>query len=480
MSEILRPDICILGGGAGGISLAAEATSCGLSVVLVEKDRVGGDRTAEEIPTNALLAASRFAATLRAAERFGADVLEPGVDYAAVRAHIAAASAELAPNYAQERLEAMKVKIIVAPGRFTRRDTLEAGGATIKARHFVVATGAAAKSTSIPGLNLIRPLTYAALCRLDHPPRRLIVAGADPQGLALAQAMRRLGGEVIILAAAKIFALEDDELVEPIRVEFARDGVGVHEHVQILKVEPHGEGVRVLLARAGSAPQTEMKMIEGSHLLLAADRVPLVEGLGLAAARVRYDAAGIKVGASLRTSNRRIYAIGSVARVARSTGAGECHASRALAQILRGPLGFFAGFAPAPTLAEVMWTDPAIAVAGLTEAEARRRRGRIGVLRWPFAETDRARIDGVAAGHVKLITTRGGKILGAGIVGPGAGELINLCTLAISRGMTAADLASIMVPYPALSDAPRRAGMAFRRGGGPIMRYFLRFLRSLK
>jgi pyruvate/2-oxoglutarate dehydrogenase complex dihydrolipoamide dehydrogenase (E3) component len=322
----------------------------------------------------------------------------------------------------------------------------------------------------IPGLDLIRPLSYGSACALESPPRRLIVAGADPHGLALAQGLRRLGSEVVILAPEKIFAGEDDELVAPVRTEFAREGIAIHEHVRILKVEPQGEGLRAVIAKAAPKPQTqtetetETETIEGSHLLIAAEGAPHVEGLGLKAARVRYDAAGISVGRTLRTSNRRIYAIGAVARGAAPAGTAEYQASLVLRQIRRGPLapllGLLAGRIRLGAIAKVIAVDPEIAVAGLSEAEARKRRLKIHVLRWPFAETDRARIEARPAGHVKLVTSSSGRILGAGIVGPAAGELINLCTLAISKGMSAADLASIMVPYPTLSEAARRAAMA--------------------
>lgn len=480
MSDILQPDLCIVGGGASGLALAAGASSRELSVVLVEKGEIGGDRLAQAIPSHALLAASRFAASLRAGKHFGIDVDAPRIDFAQVRAHIAAIAAELAPNYSLARLEAMNVKVIRAPGRFTRADTLDAGGTTIKARHFVIATGASAKPLAIPGLDLIRPLTYTSLCRLEAPPRRLIVIGADPHGAALAQGLRRLGGEVVMLAPTKLFALEDEEFVAPVREELARDGVVIHEYAKILKVEPQGDGIGVIIARATSEAKTEKETIEGSHILIAAGEAPLVEGLGLAAAGVRYDATGIQVNADMRTRNRRIYAIGAVVRDARSAGAAEYHASAVLRHLLRPRFELSIWRRRRPAIARVILTDPEIAVTGLSETEARERRRHIRVLRWPFSETDRARIAHASAGHVKLITSPGGRVLGAGIVGPAAGELINLCTLAISRGMTATDLASMMVPYPTLADAPRRAAMTVREwDGNPVSWCVMRLLRWL-
>lgn len=489
MSDILQPDLCILGGGAGGSTLAAGAAACGLSIVLVEQGRIGGDALAHAVPGHALLAAGHAAAAMRRAERFGIDAPPPQIDFARVRAHIAEVAAALAQNYSQGRLEAMNVKVINAPGRFTGPDQLEADGLTVKARRFVVATGAPAQSLPIPGLNLIRPLSYAGLCGLERPPRRLIVIGADPDGLALAQGMRRLGGEVVVLAPAKLFTLVDDELVAPVRAQFARDGVIVHEWVRVLRVEPHGEGLRAFIARAGRETKTATETIEGSHLLIAAGGAPLVEGLGLAAAGVRFDAAGIDVGSDLRTSNRRVYAIGAVVRGGESRGATEYQAGLVLGHLLRGEprlslgglLGFPAGRMQPKAIVRLISTDPEIAITGLSETEAREVRHHVLVLRWPFAETDRAQIERATAGHVKLVTTRGGAILGAGIVGPAAGELINLYTLAISKGMTAADVASIMAPYPTRADALRRAGGAFwrRRRGNLAARYFPRLWRWL-
>lgn len=476
MNAILQPDLCILGGGASGLALAAGASSCGLSVVLVEKGEIGGDRLTNAIPNHAMLAASRFAANLPAGRRFGIDFETTRIDFAQVRKRIAAIAAELAPNYSLARLEAMNVQVIRAPGRFTRADTLDAGGTTIRARHFALATGAAAKPLAIPGLDLIRPLTYAALCRLDRPPERLIVIGGDPHGIAIAQGLRRLGGEVVILAPTRLLETEDEELVAPVRDAFARDGAIVHEYVKILKLEPQGDALCAVIARAASEAKIEAETIKGSHILIAADRAPLLEGLGLAAAGVRYTAAGVEVNADLRTRNRRIYAIGGVVRAARSTEAGEYHARIVLRHLLRPRFGLPPRQTKPHAIARVIWTDPEIAVTGLSETEARKRRRNIEVLRWPFSETDRARIGGATMGHVKLITSPGGRILGAGIVGLAAGELINLCTLAISNGMTATDLASIMVPYPTLADAARQAAKTAGAGGGTIAAWLVQRL----
>jgi pyruvate/2-oxoglutarate dehydrogenase complex dihydrolipoamide dehydrogenase (E3) component len=473
MNADLPPDLCIIGGGPGGFSLALGAAACGRSVVLVEKGALGGRRLTDAISRHTLLAASRAATSARGAAAFGIAVPEPQIDFARVRQRAAAVLAAIAPNYTQARLEAMNVKVIRAAGRFTSPDTCEAGGEKIKARRFVVATGSVERILPIPGLHLVRPLDCGALCALEHPPRCLIVIGADPDGLALAQAMRRLGSEAIVLAEGEIFASEDEELAAPVRAAFARDGVVVHEDVRISRIEPRGEGVRVFIAAAGHE-----KPVAGSHILVAAGRAPAVEGLGLAAAKVRYNDSGIQTDASLTSSNRRIHAIGAVVRSVRQGGGGEQHAGL----VLRTVLGSLGPRTHRQVAARVILTSPAMATAGLAEAQARAAHRHICVLRWPFAETERARIEGRHGGHVKVVTSRRGALLGAGIVGPGAEELINLFTLAISKGMTASDLASLMVPYPALADAARRAAITFRdsRLDAPLGRILIEWNRSFE
>jgi pyruvate/2-oxoglutarate dehydrogenase complex dihydrolipoamide dehydrogenase (E3) component len=453
MSTELTPDLCVIGGGPGGLMAALGAAAAGKSVVVVEKNALGGRRLSEEIPRHAWLAASRAAEKARRIMDIAADVHQPQIDFARLRQETAAIVAAIAPNYAQARLEAMNIKVIRASGRFMRPDACEAGGATIRARRFIIATGTIPRRLPINGLDTIRPLDCAALCALDHPPKRLIVIGADSDGLALAQAVRRLGSEVVIISGEPLFAREDEELAAPVRAAFDRDGIAIHESVRIVRVEPRVSGVRAILAAAGRESQ-----VLGSHVFLAAGTLPAVEGMGLAAAGVRYDASGISTSARLVTSNWRIYAIGAAVKGTPQKGAAEWHAVHVLRAILELPRAVPVRQATA----RVVWTSPPIAVAGMTEAQARSAHRRICVLRWPLAETERAQIERQPGGHVKLITTPAGTIIGAGIVGAGAEELITPFTLAISKRMTACEIAAIMCPYPAMAGAVRSAGLTFQ------------------
>jgi pyruvate/2-oxoglutarate dehydrogenase complex dihydrolipoamide dehydrogenase (E3) component len=453
MSTELQPDLCVIGGGPGGLAVALGAAAAGKSVVVVEKSVLGGRRLSESIPRHVLLAASRAADWVRRATDFGIKTQEPQFDFTRVQQQIATAAAAIAPNYSQARLEAMHIKLIRASGRFIGPDTCEAGGVNIKARSFIIATGAVARRLPIQGLDAVRPLDGAALCTLGRPPGRLIVIGAEPDGLALAQAFRRLGSEVTILAGQALFTGEDEELAGPVRKGFVRDGIVIHEGVRVTRIEPRDGSVRVLFAGAGHETA-----VGGSHILLAAGRAPAVEALGLAAAGVRYDENGIETNSRLLTSNWRIHALGAAVKGEQQEGAGEWHA----AHVLRTILGLQGGKLVREATARVVWTSPAIATAGVLEAQARATHRHISVLRWPLAETEWARIESQPGGHVKLITTPAGTILGAGVVGFRAEELIPLFTLAISKRTTTQDIASIMLPYPALASGARSASMTFQ------------------
>lgn len=453
MSTELAPDLCVIGGGPGGLTAALGAAAAGKSVAVVEKSALGGRRLSESIPRHTLLAAARAADKACRIMEIASNGPQPRANFALLRQEIAAIVAAISPNYSKARLEAMNVKVISATGRFVRPDRCEAGTTNIKAERFVIATGTVAGRLPVPGLDTVRPLDCAALCALDQPPERLLVIGAEPEGLALAQAVRRLGSEVVIISGKRLFAAEDEELAEPVRAAFDRDGIEIHEGMRISRIEPRGQGVRLFVAAAGRESQ-----ILGSHLFLAPARVPAVEGIGLAAAGVRYDAGGIKTNARFRTSNWRIYAIGAAVKGAGQGGAAEWHADHALRDILGLP-GARAARMPGT---RVIWTFPPIATAGVSEAQARSACRHICVLSWPFAETEKAQIEREPSGHIKIITSREGRIFGAGIVGAGAEELITPFTLAISKGMTARDMASIMFVYPAMASAARSAGRTFQ------------------
>ena len=298
----------------------------------------------------------------------------------------------------------------------------------------------------------MRPLTNESVFDLDELPARLVIIGAGPVGIELGQAFRRLGSEVTLLEAGTALAGLDTEVAEPLLHQLAQEGISLRENVNILRIEPRGTGVRLFLE--GTRVETS---IDGSHLLIAAGRRPNVEGMGLEVAGVRFSKAGIATDARLRSSNRRIFAIGDVAGQGAQTHLASYHAGLVLrGALFRQPARVRPGIVPS-----VIYADPEIATIGLTEAAARAKHRHLRVLRWPFSENDRAQAEQETAGLIKVITDARGRVLGAAIAGKGAGEQIGLWSLAISRGLRVQDIAATVQPYPTRGEISRRVAVSF-------------------
>jgi pyruvate/2-oxoglutarate dehydrogenase complex dihydrolipoamide dehydrogenase (E3) component len=472
--ETLSPDICVIGGGSGGLTVAAAAAAFTVPVVLVEKARLGGDCLyAGCVPSKSLIAAARHARAMAQAKLFGVSPLGLEVDFARVHAHIAEVIAAIAPNDSEERYRGLGVRVIDGAARFRDARTVTVGDEIeIKARRFVIATGSSPALPPIPGLDAVAYLTNETVFDLTHKPEHLIVIGAGPQGLELAQALRRLGSAMTVLDAGPPLAREDGECAQIVVDELKREGIALRASVAVIRVEKMNTKVSVVI-RDANGEQT----IGGTHLLVAAGRRANVDGLGLEQAGIACNSAGIVVGKNLRTTNKRVYAIGDVAGGAQLTHLANYHAGL----VIRNALFRLPVRANADVVPRVTFTDPELAHVGLSESEAARRRLKVRVLRWPYHENDRARAERDARGHIKVITSRTGRVLGATIVGAAAGELITTWTLAVARGMRIGALAGMIVPYPTLSEVGKRAAMTYFTPSltSPFVRRMIAWLRRL-
>ena len=454
MTNVLTPDICVIGAGSGGLTVAAAAAAFGVPVVLVEAGKMGGDCLNYGcVPSKALIAAAKTADAMRHAGKFGIRPVEPDVNFGRVHDHVHDVIASIAPNDSVERFTALGVRVIQARGRFTGRDTVEAGGFTIKARRFVIATGSSAFVPPIKGLDTVEYLTNETLFEQTRKPGHLVVIGGGPIGMEMAQAHRRLGSDVTVIEGLKALGKDDPELAAIVLDRIRADGVVIHEETKVVGVEKRGaSGVRVLVETDGGKSH-----IDGTHLLVATGRAPNVNDLGLEAAGVTFDRKGIKVDKALRTSNKKVFAIGDVTGGLQFTHVAGYHAGLVIQSILfRVP-----GKENRDTVPWATYTDPELAHVGLTEQEAARRHGRIGVLRWPYAENDRAQAERKTHGLVKVVVDRKGRLLGASIAGAGAGEMINLFALAITRKMKASDLRGYIAPYPTMTEIAKRAATTY-------------------
>ncbi|MCC7427568.1 MAG: FAD-dependent oxidoreductase [Alphaproteobacteria bacterium] len=460
----IETDLCIIGAGAGGLSVAAVAAQLGVPTVLVEKGRMGGDCLNHGcVPSKAILAAGHAAAGMRAAGRFGIGAAAaPAVDFAAVHRHVHDAIAAIAPNDSEERFTALGATVIKGAARFTGPDRVAVNGDEIRARRFIIAAGGRAGLPPIPGLQDVPYLTNETLWENTVLPRHLVIIGGGPIGLEMAQAHRDLGAEVTVIDAGPIAAREDAELVDGLRQTLAGAGIRLVENARIERVAEAEGGIAVTLAaaEADGAPET----ITASHLLVAAGRVPNLEGLGLDAAGVSASKLGIVTDRGLRSvSNRRCYAIGDIADVQGIGPRQFTHVANYHAGIVvRSALFRLPAKVDYGALPRVTYTAPELAQTGLTEAEARAAgHADLTILRWPFHENDRAIAERETHGLIKVVATRKGRVLGAGILGPRAGEMINAWSLAIVARVKLATLAGMVVPYPTFAEVGKRAAGQF-------------------
>lgn len=444
----IKTDLCIIGAGSGGLSLAAGAVQMGARVVLVEAGRMGGDCLNYGcVPSKALLAAGKQAQTMRAGG-LGIAGHEPDIDYAAAMDHVGAAIATIEPHDSQDRFEGLGVHVIRAFGRFLSGKTLQAGEDVIEARRFVIATGSSPFVPPIAGLSDVPYLTNETLWELRDRPDHLIIIGGGPIGMEMAQAHRRLGSKVTMIEGAKALGKEDPELAAVVLDKLRHEGIEIVEGQSVTRVGTSGAGVEV---EAGGT------VIHGTHLLVAVGRAPNVGGLDLEKAGVDFSAKGIKVGADLRTTNRRIYAIGDVTGGMQFTHVAGYHAGVVIRSILMGlPAKASSHHIPWAT-----YTDPELAQVGMTEAQARDSYGdRLSVARFDIAGNDRAIATGKASGLIKVMVVKG-RPVGASIVGDGAGDLIGIWAMAIANKMKMSAIAATVLPYPTMGEVNKRAAGAY-------------------
>lgn len=440
-------DVIVIGAGAAGLTAAGGCARLGLSVALIERDRMGGEcLNTGCVPSKALIAAARRAHAMRGG---GMGVSSSGaeVSFAGVRAHVQAAIAAIAPHDSAERFTAWGVEVIRGDACFTGPRTLRAGDRLLSAPRVVIAVGSRPAVPGLPGLAGAPYLTNETLFDLQELPRHLVVLGAGAMGMEMAQAFRRLGSAVTVLESGTPLPRHDRDAAAIVLRQLESEGVMLRAGVEAAAVGVVGDGIRVALADGGT--------VLGSHLLVAAGRRPALDGLGLEAAGIAASSDGILVDGRRRTSNRHVFAIGDCRVGPRFTHAAGYEGSLAVMAIGFG-LPARAGYAALPS---VVFTDPELAHIGMTGAEARRRHGTVRVLQEPFAGNDRAVADGAAAGFARIVLA-GRRVVGATIVGAGAGELLLPWTLAMRGKASTWSIGDAVVAYPTRSDVTKALGFA--------------------
>lgn len=451
----IKADICIIGAGSAGLSVAAGAAQLGLNTVLIERDKMGGDcLNTGCVPSKALLAAAKRAHTASKDDIAGIKTSAPKIDYAKVKDYVASKIKVIEPHDSPERFRKLGVNVILEEARFTDKKTVETPSHIIKARQFVIATGARAFQPPIKGLDKNKALTNESIFELREKPEHLIIIGGGAIGIEMAQAHVRLGCKVTLFDQATILQRDDAKNVAILRKELEKEGVTFFEKAQIKEIKHTAKRVTLHYKHKGK----DAKMT-GSHLLVAAGRQVNVHGLGLENAGVNFTNKGIEVDAHLKTSNSRIFAIGDVIGGPQFTHIAGYHAGLIIRQVC---FGLFWTKTDYKALPWVTYSDPELAQVGLTEAQAREKYGDdIKVVTSSFSENDRAITESQTVGQLRVVTDKKGVVLGASMVGAQAGELIQLWGLAISQGLKISAVAGMISPYPTLGEINKRAAGAW-------------------
>ena len=448
--ERIKADVLVIGAGSGGLSVAAGASQMGAKVVLLEGHEMGGDCLNYGcVPSKALIATGKAAYAQSHAAQYGVADASPQVDYAAAKDHVADVIAQIAPVDSQERFEGFGIKVIREFGRFISETEVQAGDTVITARRIVIATGSAPLVPPIPGLDNVPYETNETLFQLREKPEHLLIIGGGPIGMEMAQAHIRMGCQVTVIEGAKALGKDDPELAGIVLDSLRDEGIVIEEDALADQIKGKAGAIEVV-AKDG-------RVFKGSHLLMAVGRRANTQKLDLEKGGIKPSRNGIEVDAAMRTSNRRVYAIGDVAGGLQFTHVAGYHAG----VIIRSMLFGLPSKAKISHIPWATYTDPELAQVGLSEAEAKDKHGaKLEVIRFEYAHNDRAIAERKTKGLIKLMVV-GGRPVGASIVGYQAGELINLWALALANKMKMSQIAAMVAPYPTIGEINKRAAGAY-------------------
>lgn len=448
---MIKTDICIIGGGSGGLSLAAGAAQLGVDVTLIEKGKMGGDcLNTGCVPSKALIAAARRIYQAGHSEKFGVNA-SVAVNFDQVRAHVQAVIDKIAVHDSAERFESLGVRVISEAAEFISPTQIKAGEHLIEPKYCVIATGSQPIVPPIPGLESTSYLTNETIFNHTTLPKSLVVMGGGPIGIEMAQAFRRLGAEVTVVEGLKILGHDDPETVSLLKQRLKKEGINLLEGHMVERVAQNQDGFLLHCQTEGGVIE-----VKGEQLLVAVGRKPSLEGLGLDKAGVAYSSKGIEVDDSLRTNVKNIYAIGDVNGKIAFTHAANLQASILLQRLcFKWPAKFKVSSVP-----WVTYTDPELAQSGALEAELKTAGIKYEVIHVPLDTNDRALCEGEAEGVTKLLIVNG-KVKGVTILAPHASDLLPLWLPIIGGKLAFRHLSALTFPYPSRGEWLKKAASTY-------------------
>jgi len=446
----LTSDLLVIGAGSGGLSVAAGAVQMGASVILLEGHKMGGDCLNYGcVPSKALIASGKAAYAQAHASDFGVANVTPKIDYAATKDHVKDVIAQIEPLDSVERFEGLGVKVIQEFGTFISPTQVQAGEYVITARRIIIATGSSPFVPPIPGLENVPFETNETIFDLREQPKHLLIVGGGPIGMEMAQAHVRLGSKVTVIEGIKALDRDDPELSAILFERLRGEGIEIAEHAMAAEIRGQVGAIEVV-AKDG-------RIFKGTHLLMAVGRKANTDKLNLDAAGIEPSRRGIKVDDALKTTNKRVYAIGDVAGGLQFTHVAGYHAGI----IIRSAVLGLPAKQRRDHIPYAIYTDPELAQIGLTEAQAKKAHGaKLEVVRFHYAHNDRAIAERKTDGLIKVMVVKG-RPVGASIVGAQAGELINLWALVLANKLKMKHVAGMVAPYPTIGELNKRVAGAY-------------------
>lgn len=473
-------DIVVIGAGSAGLVASYIAAAVRARVTLVEREKMGGDcLNTGCVPSKALIRAAKSVKEIQQASRFGVEAGEPRVDFARVMGHVQMAIRDVEPHDSPERYRSLGVDVVEGEARLMSPWRVRIGNQELTTRHVIIASGARPHVPDLPGIDDIAVLTSDNLWQLETLPKRLVVLGGGPIGCELGQSFARLGSTVsLVEMGSQLLPREDSDIAEWVLKGLGDDGVQVHLSTRALRVVAGGGyGGHLLEVEVVENGEARMMSIEFDELLVAIGRQANVEGLGLEELGVgTRDNGTLDVDGALQSVLPNVWACGDVVGPFQLTHASAHQAWHATVNALFGELKRFSVNYRA--LPAVTFSDPEVARVGLNETEALQQRIDYEVTRYELSELDRAIADGNTHGVIKVLTVPGkDRILGATIVGAGAGEMLAEFTLAMTRGIGLNKLLGTIHPYPTYSESVKATAGIWKNAHKPerLLGYLARY-----
>ncbi|MEA3437560.1 MAG: FAD-dependent oxidoreductase [Thermodesulfobacteriota bacterium] len=450
-------DIGIIGGGSGGLTVAAGASQFGAKTLLVEKEsELGGDCLHFGcVPSKTLIKTAHIYHSMRNSKAFGLPSVElPPVDYREVSKRIQSVISTIQKHDSEERFCSLGAKVEFGNPTFSDEHTIRLNGKTYSAKNWVIATGSSPAIPPIEGLDKTSYITNKEIFSLDHLPKSMIILGGGPIGIEMGQAFNRLGTKVFIINRDnQILGKEDKDMADEVMNVMSSEGVIFHLNASIEATRNKGSEKEVIIKDMDGKTSS----LKAESMLVALGRSANVDGLGLEDIGIEFNSRGIKVDNRLKTRHKHIYAAGDVTGGYQFTHAAGYEGSIVISNaIFHLPRKTDYTFLPWCT-----YTDPELASIGMNENAAKATGIKYSLWTEAFKDNDRSLAEGEKIGKIKMILDEKEKPLGVQIIGPHAGELISEWVAALNGKVKLSTMASAVHPYPTLGEINKRVAGTF-------------------